>query len=86
MISACARTQDAEKALDLWSEMIDYNIPASKITYNNLIRACGMRSDYYEEAFTCLQQMIADGHEPNIQTFRTLMEIASKNDDLERAR
>ena len=86
MISACARTRDTEKALDLWSEMIDYNIPVSQVTYNNLIRACGMRSDYYEEAYSCLHQMIIDGFEPNMYTYRILMEIASINNDIDRAR
>lgn len=38
MISACARTRDAEKALDLLNEMNDYHIDPTTTTFNNLIR------------------------------------------------
>lgn len=86
MIGAAARTKDAEKALDLFQEMATYNIPATVATYNNLIRACGLRADYYLEAFSLFEQMVASGFEPNIHTYRTLVEISAANSDLGRAR
>ena len=86
MIGAAAKTSNAEKALDLFQEMSGYNIPANSATFNNLIRACGRRSDYYLESFSLLEQMLAAGFKPNIYTYRTLIEISASNNDFQRGR
>ncbi|KAJ3260636.1 hypothetical protein HK103_000246 [Boothiomyces macroporosus] len=86
MIYACSKTQDAERALDLFQEMISNNLEVTPVTYTSLILACGSRADYYNEAFDLLEQMIATGFEPNIQTYNVLLQIASKNNDIDRVK
>ncbi|KAJ3323138.1 hypothetical protein HDV06_002150 [Boothiomyces sp. JEL0866] len=86
MIYACSKTQDAERALDLFQEMISNNLQVTQVTYTSLILACGSRADYYNEAFDLLEQMIATGFEPNIHTYNVLLQIASKNNDIDRVK
>ncbi|KAJ3270571.1 hypothetical protein HDV01_007721 [Terramyces sp. JEL0728] len=86
MIYSCSKTQDAERALDLFQEMIANNLQVTPVTYTSLILACGNRPDYYNEAFDLLEQMIATGFEPNIQTYNALLQIASRNNDIDRVK
>jgi pentatricopeptide repeat protein len=86
MINACSKTQEAEKALDLFQEMASYGIAANEATFNGLIRACGSRSDYYKDSFLLMEQMIQEGFEPSLETYHNLFEITSAHGDVQRAR
>jgi pentatricopeptide repeat protein len=69
MIKSCQKTKDAEKALDLFHQMTDSSIPQTRESFNALIRACGVRRDYYLHSFTLFNQMINEGFIPNADTF-----------------
>jgi pentatricopeptide repeat protein len=86
MIRVCSYTKDAERALDLFEEMASYNIPTNRDTYNSVIKACGSRPDYYNDAFNLMEQMILNGFELNSESYSILFEIVAENGDIERAR
>ena len=85
MIKMCFETQECEKAIDLFTEMMELNIEANEKTFNALIKTCGSRSDYYEYCFELLEKMIVNGFELNLETFEILLTITARNGDRQRA-
>ncbi|KAI8896912.1 hypothetical protein BC833DRAFT_658972 [Globomyces pollinis-pini] len=82
MIYACSKSQDTERALDLFQEMIGQNLPISSVTFNSLIAACAVRKDYYREAMSLLEQMVANGFQPDVNTFNSILRATSTNNDI----
>ncbi|CAG8470935.1 6458_t:CDS:10 [Paraglomus occultum] len=74
MIHACAKTQDAEKAFDVFEEMIgkglyptemrEYGYQPDRISYNSLIYACAKTGDV-RLARMLLKQLLEDANAPN---------------------
>lgn len=102
MIRACALAPEsqAERALDLWTEMcVDNKVPPTRDTYNALIlayaRASGNHNSglsHSHEAFRYAREMLEEyragaGHlRPDTQTFSALLESVKRSGDLTRAR
>jgi pentatricopeptide repeat protein len=86
MIRCCSLTKDAERALDLFEEMSTLNIAVNQDTFNSMIKACGSRPDYYNDAFNLMEQMLENGFRLNTESFLILFEIMAENRDLKRMR
>ena len=85
MINLCHETQECEKAIDLFTEMMEHNVDANEKTFNALIKTCGSRSDYYDYCFELLERMVVNGFDLNMETFEVLISITCKAGDKKRA-
>lgn len=81
-LELCARTEQAEKALEIFDEL---DVSPTRETYTQLIYALGSRDDYYIDAFRLFQQMLDAGHTPMRHTFHALLHAAGKHGDVPRA-
>nr|CAG8524070.1 2786_t:CDS:2 [Entrophospora candida] len=90
MIHACAKEKNAEKAFDLYKEMLEQGLKLTGITYNSLIDACSKRKDifFYKKkiAFDLVQEMKEHGCSPDLITYNSLMYACAINKDLKLAR
>jgi pentatricopeptide repeat protein len=73
MIDVCSRRGQVEKALTFVEDMRGLGLPLTDVTYNTLIRCCAKRHDYARHAFVLLEQMKADGYQPDVHTFYGLL-------------
>ncbi|KAI9266125.1 hypothetical protein BY458DRAFT_547658 [Sporodiniella umbellata] len=87
MLHACAKRGEVEKALNLFEDMASHQLYPTDVTFNVLINACAKRPDYYNEAFSLLDQMQRDyGFSPDRITFNTLLTACARKRDLIQAR
>lgn len=76
-----------ERALNLFEDMAGYQLYPTDVTFNVLINACAKRPDYYNEAFSLLDQMQENyGFQPDKITFNTLLNACARKKDLGQAR
>lgn len=76
-----------ERALNLFEDMAGYQLYPTDVTFNVLINACAKRPDYYNEAFSLLDQMQENyGFQPDKITFNTLLSACARKKDLGQAR
>lgn len=76
-----------ERALNLFEDMAGYQLYPTDVTFNVLINACAKRPDYYNEAFSLLDQMQTSyGFQPDKITYNTLLTACSRKKDLKQAR
>lgn len=67
--------------------MAGYQLYPTDVTFNVLINACAKRPDYYNEAFSLLDQMQENyGFQPDKITFNTLLTACARKKDLGQAR
>lgn len=67
--------------------MAGYQLYPTDVTFNVLINACAKRPDYYNEAFSLLNQMQETyGFQPDKITFNTLLTACARKRDLGQAR
>lgn len=67
--------------------MAGYQLYPTDVTFNVLINACAKRPDYYNEAFSLLDQMKTSyGFQPDKITYNTLLTACSRKKDLKQAR
>ncbi|CAJ0846623.1 8351_t:CDS:2 [Entrophospora sp. SA101] len=90
--------KNAEKAFDLYKEMLEQGLKLTGITYNSLIDACSKRKDIffykeknyiqfeYKKAFDLVQEMKEHGCSPDLITYNSLMYACAINKDLKLAR
>ena len=77
-ISACGKSQQCERALELLEEMHTAgNLPRSARTYNAVIAAC-CKSKQFAKGRQVLELMEADGVPPNTESYTTLISAARK--------
>ncbi|CAO3628640.1 unnamed protein product [Cunninghamella blakesleeana] len=87
MLHACAKKGEVERALNLFEDMINQQLYPTDVTFNVLINACAKRPDYYNEAFSLLNQMkTIYGFQPDLITYNTLIGACARKKDLARAR
>ncbi|CAO3628432.1 unnamed protein product [Mucor fragilis] len=87
MLHACAKKGEVERALNLFEDMAGYQLYPTDVTFNVLINACAKRPDYYNEAFSLLDQMQTSyGFQPDKITYNTLLTACSRKKDLKQAR
>ncbi|KAI8878877.1 TPR-like protein [Backusella circina FSU 941] len=87
MLHACAMRGEVERALNLFEDMTGHDLYPTDVTFNVLINACAKRSDYYEEAFSLLEQMQEHyGFQPDRITYNTLLKACARKKDLRQAR
>ncbi|KAG1113067.1 hypothetical protein G6F42_014564 [Rhizopus arrhizus] len=87
MLHACAKRGEVERALNLFEDMAGYQLYPTDVTFNVLINACAKRPDYYNEAFSLLDQMQTSyGFQPDKITYNTLLTACSRKKDLKQAR
>jgi pentatricopeptide repeat protein len=73
--------------LNLFEDMAGYHLYPTDYTFNVLINACAKRPDYYNEAFSLLDQMQEGyGFQPDKITFNTLLTACARKKDLGQAR
>lgn len=76
-----------ERALNLFEDMAGYQLYPTDVTFNVLINACAKRPDYYNEAFSLLNQMQEIyGFQPDKITYNTLLTACARKKDLGQAR
>jgi pentatricopeptide repeat protein len=67
--------------------MAGYQLYPTDVTFNVLINACAKRPDYYNEAFSLLEQMQDTyGFQPDKITYNTLLTACARKRDLTQAR
>jgi hypothetical protein len=99
MIRACAEAPEsqAERALDLWTELrIDNKLVPTRESYNAIILACARASkdseSFAADAFGFASEMLdafragATQLRPNVETFSALLESVKRTGDLKRVR
>ncbi|KAK4516309.1 uncharacterized protein ATC70_011279 [Mucor velutinosus] len=87
MLHACAKRGEVERALNLFEDMAGYQLYPTDVTFNVLINACAKRPDYYDEAFSLLDQMQTSyGFQPDKITYNTLLTACARKKDLKQAR
>ncbi|KAI8384179.1 hypothetical protein BD560DRAFT_385227 [Blakeslea trispora] len=87
MLHACAKQGEVERALNLFEDMAGHHLYPTDVTFNVLINACAKRPDYYNEAFSLLDQMQSSyGFSPDRITFNTLLMACARKKDLAQAR
>lgn len=99
MLNACANAPEsqAERGLDLWTEMrVDNKISPSREAYNGIILACARASkdsaSFAEQSFRFAREMLdayrngATQLAPDVNTFNALLESVKRTGDLRRAR
>lgn len=87
MLHACAKRGEVERALNLFEDMTGYQLYPTDVTFNVLINACAKRPDYYNEAFSLLEQMQETyGFQPDKFTYNTLLMACARKRDLPQAR
>jgi pentatricopeptide repeat protein len=73
--------------LNLFEDMAGYQLYPTDVTFNVLINACAKRPDYYNEAFSLLEQMQESyGFQPDKITYNTLLTACARKRDLGQAR
>lgn len=73
--------------MNLFEDMAGYHLYPTDVTFNVLINACAKRSDYYNEAFSLLDQMQENyGFQPDKITSNTLLTACARKKDLRQAR
>ena len=90
MIQACSLEDrvSPERALDLFTEMVELEVKPSYDTYRGLIRACSRAKDgvFYFEALRLLRELLDRGFQPERDIFNALLEGARPRGDLARAK
>lgn len=91
MIQACARgpNPSPERALDLFTEMVDDNrLAPTREAYDGLIRAYARKptQESYFEALRFMRQMLDANISPERSTFHAVLEGSRRHGDLPRAR
>ncbi|EJD54130.1 hypothetical protein AURDEDRAFT_180464 [Auricularia subglabra TFB-10046 SS5] len=98
MIRACSIgsfESDAERAMDMWTEMtMDHKMEPDIDSYNAIIRVCARNKRYLMEAFRFARQMMDESRDahgipsmsPNYHTFVALLQAAKRMGALSRAR
>eukprot|EP00931_Biecheleriopsis_adriatica_P022127 TRINITY_DN14304_c0_g1_i3.p1 TRINITY_DN14304_c0_g1~~TRINITY_DN14304_c0_g1_i3.p1 ORF type:complete len:132 (-),score=31.27 TRINITY_DN14304_c0_g1_i3:27-422(-) len=71
LISACAKSNQTEKALEIFAEMKQSGLQANVITYNALISAC-TKGERIEKALEIFAEMKQSGLQPDVITFGAL--------------
>ena len=74
VISACAKGQYFDKAMEFHAEMKAINIKSDEITYNSLISACE-RNGKWESAIDLVSEMEMSGIFPTEHTFTALIQV-----------
>jgi pentatricopeptide repeat protein len=78
---------EVERALNLFEDMTGHDLYPTDVTFNVLINACAKRPDYFEEAFSLLEQMQEHyGFQPDKITYNTLLKACARKKDLRQAR
>jgi len=85
MIQAFALRGEVEKCMDLFTEIDAYGEYPTEVTYTNMILACAMRPDYYNEAFEYLKKMKDFGYVPDEKCLNVLLLSSSKAGDVSTA-
>jgi len=85
MIHACSLQGQAERAANLLEEMKILQRRPTEVTYNSQINAYAKRKDFYLKAFEMFGQMKANGYQPTIETFGTLLHACAQNADIKGA-
>jgi pentatricopeptide repeat protein len=78
----------AERALDMFIEMVEMGLQPTYYTYSGLIRTCARAKDpvFYFEALRLLKELLERGFKPQRDIFNSLLEGARPRGDLSRAK
>lgn len=83
LIKGFARERNCERALELFDEMVERDVPMNTVTYNALVNACA-RAGAIQDALRIYNIMVAKGLEPDIVTYSTLLKAFCTRGDVER--
>ncbi|KAI5817533.1 hypothetical protein BZA77DRAFT_309814 [Pyronema omphalodes] len=87
MIHACAVKGEAERALDLFTDMtVRRELVPTEYTYQSVIHACAVRKDYFGEAWKYARIMQQAGLPITIMVFNVLIQACGVVGELTRAR
>lgn len=91
MIQGCSLDADKvspERALDLFTEMVELKIAPTYETYSSLIRTCAKARDevFYFEALRLLKELLDRNSQPERDIFNSLLQGARSRGDLSRAK
>jgi pentatricopeptide repeat protein len=87
MIHACAVKGEAERALDLFTDMtVRKELVPTEYTYQSIIHACAVRKDYFGEAWKYARIMQEAGLPITIMVFNVLLQACGVVGELTRAR
>jgi len=87
MIHACAIKGEAERALDLFTDMtVRKGMVPNSETYQALIHACAVRKDYFAEAWKYASEMQNLGMKLDQRAFNVLIQACGRVGELTRAR
>ncbi|KNC78084.1 hypothetical protein SARC_09470 [Sphaeroforma arctica JP610] len=65
MMNSCALKRESERALELFMEMQEKQLPLCEHTFTSLIRATSVRADMHERTFELMALYLASGHLPS---------------------
>eukprot|EP01027_Heterolobosea_sp_BB2_P002555 GEZU01003845.1.p1 GENE.GEZU01003845.1~~GEZU01003845.1.p1 ORF type:complete len:430 (+),score=122.82 GEZU01003845.1:51-1292(+) len=88
MIAACAGNKDAESAQRYFDEMVSLSsanatYAPTLTTYNNMLTAYALANN--DGIFRIFDRMVAEGHDPNTRSYKTLTLYHANNKDLAKA-
>ncbi|KAL7269404.1 hypothetical protein RUND412_007934 [Rhizina undulata] len=87
MIHACAKNGEAERAMDLYTDMTERReLQPNSQTYHALIHACASRPDYFTQAWKFATEMQQQGIKIEYRALNTLLAACGRSGELTRAR
>ena len=88
LIHACSldSTKSAERAADLFQELLASNLRPTKETYHALMRVYATRPDYFVECWSLVERMQEEGHQIDKLTYHALLKACVTAKDLVKAR
>jgi len=74
MLHVCSTSGEAERALDLFDELKQVDLYPTESTFNALLSCFRKRPDMTKNMLQVLQEMKEAGYQPDLRTFRHLLE------------
>lgn len=70
MIKVCSRTNESEKAIKMWNELLEMkDLRLNCLHYNSIIKALAGRRDYCDQALEFYDEMVEKKIQPDEKTF-----------------
>ncbi|UKK01770.2 pentatricopeptide repeat containing protein [Theileria orientalis] len=86
MIKSCSLSRDAEKALNLYQEMLSLNLYPTIHTYTELLRCLSKRKEYFHECFQFYNKIKSQEYPVNTEIMSHLLESCCTVGNVRRAR
>lgn len=86
MITTCAKTDEVERALNLFTEMKQLRMMPTHVTYNAVIHAAARSIRRNEHAHQLFEEMRMQGFKPDVPSYNSILLACSHQGQINRAK